>query len=85
MSGFALILVLIGWIWSVRAGVTVGLLCAVLNFAFPPLSQMIFSFYEPQVRLPTVVLLLGIVLGILTSEPSHEPEVSPSASASIPT
>lgn len=73
MALFAFALALVGWIWSIRAGISVGLLCAVLNFLFPPLAQMIFSAYEPEVRVPTVVLLLGLALMVLTGNGKHRP------------
>lgn len=83
MSGLSLVLILVGWIWSIRAGVTVSLLCAILNLTFPPVSQMIFSIYEPQVRLLTLVLLAGLVLGVVTSVHKETQIYDPPASRSI--
>ena len=73
MALFAFALALVGWIWSIRAGISVGLLCAVLNFLFPPLAQMIFSAYEPEVRMPTVVLLLGLAMMVLVGSSAPKP------------
>ncbi|MCD6060312.1 MAG: hypothetical protein K0S16_623 [Moraxellaceae bacterium] len=73
MGLIAFLLALVGWIWSIRAGISVGLLCAVLNFLFPPLAQMIFSAYEPEVRVPTVVLLVGLALMALNGKPGQMP------------
>lgn len=45
------------WIWSVAKGVQVSLLCAVLNFLFPPISQLVYSIYEESMRGPLFTLL----------------------------
>lgn len=52
----------VGWAWSVINGFRVGVLCAVLNFFFPPLSQLIFSLYEPKIRKPTLFMAIGMAL-----------------------
>lgn len=48
------------WVWSVARGIQVSLLCVVLNFMFPPVSQLIFALYEQPMRTP----LLGMAAGL---------------------
>jgi 4-amino-4-deoxy-L-arabinose transferase-like glycosyltransferase len=57
MESVLVILMVVGWIWSVARGIQVSLLCCVLNFIFPPISQMIFSIYETKMRAPTILML----------------------------
>ncbi|WP_236172831.1 hypothetical protein [Pseudomonas pseudonitroreducens] len=60
MIGFALLLV--GFIWSVARGIQVSMLCVVANFIFPPISQAIFSIYEPVIRAPLAVMAAGFAV-----------------------
>jgi hypothetical protein len=60
LGGF--VLWVVGWVWSVVNGFRVGLLCGGLNFFFPPLSQLIFSIYEPKIRKPALFMALGFAL-----------------------
>ena len=53
-----------GWVWSVINGFRVGLLCGTLNFFFFPLSQFIFSLYEPKIRKPLLFMVIG--MGLMT-------------------
>jgi len=57
IAGF--LLSLFGWLFSIWRGIQVGLLCALLNFFFPPLSQLIFCLYEKKIRTPTLLMFLG--------------------------
>lgn len=63
MALLAIAVFVFGWFWSIRAGIEVGLLCAALNFLFPPISQFIFCIYEQKMRIPTLVMIIGILLG----------------------
>ena len=51
-----------GYLWSAARGVQVSLLCIIFNFIFPPLSQIIFAIYEPVIRAPLSVMLIGLLL-----------------------
>ena len=58
-----LILIILGvgaWIWSITTGLQkVSVLCAVLNFVFPPLSQLVFSINNKELRAP-FFLMVGV-------------------------
>ncbi|MCO7552857.1 hypothetical protein [Metapseudomonas otitidis] len=54
------LIALAAWIWSVARGIQVSMLCLVLNFLFPPLSQVIFSVYEPPMRSPLLAMAVGL-------------------------
>lgn len=41
-------------------GIQISLLCVVLKFMFPPLSQLIFASSEPQMGPPFFVIALGL-------------------------
>lgn len=56
------LLSLVGWLWTVIRGFEVGLICALLNFFFPPLPQFIYCIYEKGLRQPTLLMVLGWVL-----------------------
>ncbi|MES2818820.1 MAG: hypothetical protein V4812_07555 [Pseudomonadota bacterium] len=62
MNTAGFILALVGYIWSVARGIQISLLCVLLNFMFPPLSQLIFASSEPQMRPPFFVIVLGLGL-----------------------
>ncbi|UTW46101.1 hypothetical protein KFE80_04180 [bacterium SCSIO 12696] len=62
MDVLGTVLMLGGWLWSVIGGVQVSILCAILNFVFPPLSQIIYSVYEQPMRMPLIVMIAGIVV-----------------------
>jgi hypothetical protein len=51
-----------GWIWSIFRGLKVSFLCAALNFTFPPISQIVFSIYEEEMRTPTIILIASLVV-----------------------
>jgi hypothetical protein len=63
MATAAGILIFIGWIWSIINGFGVGLPCAILCFLFPPLAQFIFCIYEPKIRMPTLIMIIGLAIG----------------------
>ncbi|WAJ38040.1 hypothetical protein OU800_02055 [Pseudomonas sp. GOM7] len=48
------------WVWSVARGIQVSLICVVLNFMFPPVSQGIFALYEPPMRAPLLFMAIGL-------------------------
>ncbi|WP_277373594.1 hypothetical protein [Pseudomonas sp. AA-38] len=48
------------WVWSVARGIQVSLICVVLNFMFPPVSQGIFALYEPPMRAPLLFMTIGL-------------------------
>ena len=62
MEGLAIIIFVMAWIWSIIKGLNASVLCAVLNFFFPPISQIIFSIYEEELRGVTVVLSICLIL-----------------------
>ena len=60
---------LAAWIWSVARGIQVSLLCAVLNFVFPPVSQIIYAVYEEKMRAPLIFMVgFGVLLFVLYGE-----------------
>jgi hypothetical protein len=56
-----LILIILGvgaWVWSITTGLQkVSVLCAVLNFVFPPLSQIVFSINNKELRSPLFLMV----------------------------
>lgn len=62
------LLFLVGYVWSIARGVQVSFLCVVLNFLFPPISQLIFSTYESVIRAPLFVMAAGMLLMYLGGE-----------------
>jgi hypothetical protein len=56
-----------GWLWSIWRGFGVGIICGLLNFFFPPLSQLIFSLYEKRLRAPTLLMVFGMILSIYSA------------------
>lgn len=65
---FLLSVVIFGsWIWSIVRGVQVSIYCAILNFLFPPISQIIFAIYEESMRMPLMLMIVGSALIFLTS------------------
>ncbi|MDP3815658.1 hypothetical protein [Pseudomonas sp.] len=62
MNTAGFLIALAGFIWSVSRGIQVSMLCVVLNFIFPPISQLIYSTYEPAIRPPLFVLAIGLGL-----------------------
>lgn len=62
MIRMAALLLVWSWLWTVWRGFGIGILCGVLNFFFPPLSQLIFSLYEKRMRLPTLLMFASFVL-----------------------
>ncbi|UTW06245.1 hypothetical protein [Pseudomonas benzenivorans] len=62
MSTAGFLLALVGFIWSVARGIQVSVLCAVLNFILPPISQLIFAAQEPTMRSPFLVIVIGLGL-----------------------
>ena len=60
---FVLLLVFfVAWIWSIFLGYKVSLICAALNFFFPPISQVVFSIYEKSLHGVTIVLVISSIL-----------------------
>lgn len=55
------------WIWSVARGIQVSFLCCVLNFVFPPVSQMFFAVNESKMRLPFFIMVVSTVVLIYMS------------------
>jgi len=55
------------WIWSVARGIQVSLLCAILNFLFPPISQGAFAIYEEKMRAPFFLILALAALAYFIS------------------
>jgi hypothetical protein len=53
------LVVIVSWIWSVARGIQVSILCAALNFIFPPVSQIIFAVYEEKMRTPLLLMAVG--------------------------
>ncbi|WP_020407976.1 hypothetical protein [Hahella ganghwensis] len=49
------------WIWSVARGIQVSVICMVLNFLAPPISQLIFAVYEEKMRRPLLYMVIGLV------------------------
>jgi len=64
------LLILCSWIWSVARGIQVSLICAIANFIFPPVSQLIFSIYEDKMRAPLFFMAVGVIGLYLTG---HSP------------
>ncbi|WP_444995862.1 hypothetical protein [Aliikangiella sp. IMCC44359] len=65
---FLLFIVILGsWIWSIVRGIQVSIYCAILNFLFPPISQIIFAIYEKNMRMPLMLMIGGFILIFLTS------------------
>ncbi|WP_337055904.1 hypothetical protein [Pseudomonas sp. USHLN015] len=62
MATIGFFLALAGWIWSVARGIQVSMLCAVFNFIFPPISQIIFAVNEPVQRSPLLIMAAGLGL-----------------------
>ncbi len=62
MSTVGFILFLVAYVWSVARGIQVSLLCCVLNFIFPPVSQGIYAVYEEEIRAPLVLMGIALVL-----------------------
>jgi hypothetical protein len=60
MDVIGFLLALAAWIWSVARGIQVSLICVVLNFLFPPVSQGIFALYEPPMRAPLLFMVIGL-------------------------
>ena len=57
---FALLLFMIGWIWTVVIGFKESMLWAVLNFLFPPISTVIFAIKYKTAFVPTLLVIGGI-------------------------
>jgi len=62
MEIVAIIIFIMAWIWSIVKGLQVSVVCATLNFFFPPISQVIFSVYEEELRFVTGTLVLSMAL-----------------------
>ncbi|KIQ05286.1 hypothetical protein M2262_004796 [Pseudomonas sp. BIGb0408] len=60
MVTMGFLIALVAWIWSVSRGIQVSLLCVVLNFMFPPISQGIFALYEQSMRPPLLIMAVGL-------------------------
>jgi len=56
------ILLIISWVWSVVRSVEVSVPCLLLNITFPPLSQLIFSLYEPRIRAPFFLMMICVFI-----------------------
>jgi len=50
------------YIWTIVAGFQISALAGVLNFFFPPLSQVIYSIFEEDMRLPTICLVAAMAI-----------------------
>lgn len=57
MEALLILIFILVWIWSIVKGLSISVACAALNFFFPPISQIIFSIYEEELRLVTFVLI----------------------------
>ena len=78
MESILYILMIGAWIWSIIRGIQVSLLCAILNFFFPPLSQVIFAIYEERLRAPLLFIVVsGGLLIYLYGEVAFEGAVEP--------
>ncbi len=62
MEIVAIIIFVMAWIWSIVKGLNVSVMCAALNFFFPPISQIIFSIYEEDLRYVTGGLIVSLAL-----------------------
>lgn len=60
MELVAIFIFIFTWIWSIVKGLKISVVCAVLNFFFPPLSQIIFSVYEEELRFVTGGLIISL-------------------------
>ena len=69
------VLLVVGWFWSLRAGIMVSLTCCILNFIFTPVAQLIFCIYEPVMRPPTVLMAVGGIVLVLSQsdKPAQQP------------
>lgn len=59
METLLLCVIFIGWVWSIISGFKVSILCAICNFLFPPLSQVIFAIYEDAMHTPLLLMIVG--------------------------
>jgi hypothetical protein len=53
------VFILGAWVWSIVRGYEISLVCAVLNFLFPPFSQMFFALQQKTMRTPLFCMLIG--------------------------
>lgn len=60
MELVAIFIFILTWIWSIVKGLKVSVVCAALNFFFPPISQIIFSVYEEELRFVTGGLIISL-------------------------
>lgn len=66
MDFLLMILGISAWIWSLIRGYEISLLCCVLNFFFPPLSQIIYSVLDERMRIPLLAMCVVFCLKIVT-------------------
>lgn len=62
MSFIGFVLLIVGYIWSIARGIQVSVICVAANFLFPPISQSIFSIYEPVIRAPLALMAAGVAV-----------------------
>ncbi|MBQ0785761.1 MAG: hypothetical protein KBT66_16165 [Amphritea sp.] len=62
MDFFGVLIVFVAWVWSVAKGIQVSMLCCILNFMFPPVSQGIFAIYEDEMRGPFIAIAIGCLI-----------------------
>ena len=72
METIALFIMFAAWVWSVARGIQVSFACMACNFIFPPVSQLIFSFYEQKMRAPLFLMAAPLVLLFFMGEVSFE-------------
>ena len=58
---FALLLFMIGWIWSVALGFKESVLWGVLNILLPPLSTVVFAIKFKTAFVPTLLVIAGVL------------------------
>lgn len=63
METILFFVIFVSWIWSIIRGMDVSIFCVVLNFLFPPISQVVFAIYEERMRPPSY--LMGASFGLM--------------------